>query len=74
MQKQVTCLRVRLITVGSHSAASVARPSLSEVMALLLRVLRCCMWCLEKFLKFLNKRLVGNLAASDAYCYHPRHV
>ena len=68
--KQVVCW-LHLMSVRYRSVASVARPPLPEVMALLLRVLRCCMWCLEKFLKFLNKRLVSDLLCllrGSAFC------
>ena len=64
--KQVVCW-LHLMSVRYRSVASVARPPLPEVMALLLRVLRCCMWCLEKFLKFLNKRFGVLLSVAGAF-------
>ncbi|CAE7381937.1 slc44a2 [Symbiodinium natans] len=39
-----------------------AQAQKNRVMALILRVLRCCMWCLENFLKFLNKNAYIQIA------------
>ena len=40
---------------------------LGEVMVVILRITRCCLWCLERFIKFINKRLgTRNWAVSGA--------
>lgn len=39
-----------------------AKAQKNRVMALVLRVLQCCMWCLEKCIKFLNKNAYIQIA------------
>ena len=66
---------VRTIKIILSYIEKKAKKSKNKIMEYVMKVLQCCMWCLEKIIKFLNKNAYIHVAIyGDSFCKSARRA